>query len=393
METKKPKSFQDFITNSYFIKWVKDPDAESELYWQNFLRKNPSVKKDFDKAKYVIKTLHKQQKTIDEDNVREIWSGIQNKLGKKPKKIKLLYSWKAAATLILLVGLGSLFYLKLNEQSIDFNKVATAEIDTDKVTLVLSDGNQQAFDAQQPSVSYLKSGLITIDSSVVIQNSNSTNKVVKNRLNQLIVPYGKRSMLYLSDGTEVILNSGSHIVYPVPFSGGKREVYLKGEAYLKVAHNADSPFFVKTDQISVQVLGTEFNVKAYDDENSTSVVLVNGKVEAQTNVGNVVMAENEKLTFRKNTASVDKKVVDVNEFVSWKDGWMYCRNESIAQIATKLSRYYNLNITFQDEAVGDLTMTGKLNLRSGYKDVLDVICFSAPIQYSEIDKEIVFETK
>ena len=393
METKKTKSFQDFITNSYFIKWVKNPDAESELYWQHFLSKNPSVKKDFEKAEYVIKTLHTQRKTIDENNVREIWSGIQNKLYKKPKKVKLLYSWKAAATLILLVGFGSLFYLKLNEQSIDFSKVATAEIGTDKVTLVLSDGNQQTFDAQQPSVSYLESGLITIDSSVFIQNSSSTNKVVKNRLNQLIVPYGKRSILYLSDGTEVILNSGSQIVYPVPFSEGKREVYIKGEAYLKVAHNAHSPFIVQTEQISVKVLGTEFNVKAYDDENSSSVVLVNGKVEAQTDTESVVMAENEKLTFKKAVGSIDKKVVDVNEFVSWKDGWMYCRNESIAQIATKLSRYYNLNITFQDEAVRNLTMTGKLNLRSGYKDVLDVICFSAPIQYSEIDKEIVFKTK
>lgn len=393
METNRPKSFQDFITNSYFIKWVKTPDTESELYWQHFLSKNPSVKGDFDKAKYIIKTLHKQKKTIDEDNVREIWSGIQYKLDKKPKKVKLLYSWKAAATLILLVGLGSLFYLKLNEQSIDFSNIATSEISTDKVTLILSDGNQQAFDAQQPSVSYLESGLITIDSSVVIQNSSISNKVAKNRLNQLIVPYGKRSMLYLSDGTEVILNSGSHIVYPVPFSGGKREVYLKGEAYLKVAHNSNSPFFVKTDQISVKVLGTEFNIKAYDDENSSTVVLVSGKVEAQTSTENVAMVENEKLTLKKGAGSIDKKVVNVNEFVSWKDGWMYCRNESIAQIATKLSRYYNLNITFQDEAVRNLTMTGKLNLRSDYKDVLDVICFSAPIQYTEIDKEIIFNSK
>jgi len=393
METNLPGNFHELITNPYFIEWVKNPTPESDQFWQLFLQKNSSIKEEFEKARYVVKKLQRQNKVIDEDNVREIWINIQSKLQQNPGRTKLLIMWEVAATIVLIVGLASIFYFKFGKKDIDYSKIAVVDANTSAVTLILSDGQEKVFNGQEPSFSYTEHGTIEVDSALVLKESTVDSKEHKQKFNQLVIPYGKRSKLFLSDGTKVILNSGSRIIYPVNFPGGKREVYLEGEAYLKVAHNPKSPFYVKTNEMALKVLGTEFNVNTYKEDDNSSVVLVNGCVEAHINKEKILLEKNERLTINKSFNKIEKEVVDVREYISWKDGWMYCNNESIDEIATKLSRYYNLDISFQDKQAQKLTMTGKLDLRSDYREVLDVICFSAPIQYSELNDEVIFKLK
>ncbi|MFV0590205.1 MAG: FecR family protein [Draconibacterium sp.] len=394
METNQPKSFQDFISNSGFIKWVKNPDAESDLYWQHFLRNNLSVKDDFEKAKYVIETLQKHRKPVDEENVREIWNNIQSELNQRSGKIKLFNGWTIAATLILVVGLASLFYLRKDKEPVNYSQLAFDDTSIKEVTLILSNGEKKEFHTQEPSFSYSKTGTIAVDSSVNLKDPHFNSKKASDKFNQLMVPFGKRSKLLLSDGSEIVLNSGSHIIFPVHFDGNERELYLEGEAYFSVSHDSAHPFYVKTGQLTVKVLGTEFNVNAYSGENNCGIVLVNGKVEAQVNETKIALANNERLVFDKSSGQVKRETVKVDEFVSWKDGWMYCNNEPMVQIAKKLSRHYDLNISFQDKNAEKLTMTGKLDLRSeDYREVLDVICFSAPVQYSEENGDIILKSK
>jgi ferric-dicitrate binding protein FerR (iron transport regulator) len=211
--------------------------------------------------------------------------------------------------------------------------------------------------------------------------------------NQLIVPYGKRSSLILSDGTIVYLNSGSRVVYPVVFQKEKREIYIEGEAYLKVVHNAKCPFYVTTDHLKVRVLGTEFNIKSYPDENKSSVVLVTGSVQTLINSKKILMKESERLTLNNISGKTSQEKTNVLEYISWKDGWLYCNNERIESIATKLSRYYNVDIQFKDQNAKMLTMTGKLDLKSEWREVLDIICFTAPVRYEETNEKIIISSK
>ncbi|RIJ47895.1 FecR family protein [Maribellus luteus] len=393
MENSPPGNFQELITNSHFIDWVSNPTPESEQYWQSFVQKNPSIRDEFEKARYVVKTLQRKRKAIDDDNVREIWDSIQSDLKPKTDNLKLFRWWRVAAAIAVIIGLAGLFYLNFDRQDIDYSKIAVTGTDVSDITLVMSDGSRKVFTAQQTSFSYSQSGLVMVDSTMLITEPNGKATGSHQEFNQLIIPFGKQSTLFLADGTEVILNSGSHVIYPVTFTGAKREIYLEGEAYLKVSHNAEMPFYVNTNEMNVRVLGTEFDVSAYAEENTSYVVLVNGSVEAQLNDENVLLQENERLTFRKSVNRIEKAVVDVREYISWKDGWMYCNNESIGDITKKLSRYYNLEFVFQNKNAEMLTMTGKLDLRSDYRNVLDVICFSAPVKYTEEEGRIIFNLK
>jgi len=391
MENNSPVNFQELITNSYFIDWVSNPTPESEQYWQKFVQKNSSIRDEFEKARYVVKTLQRKRKAIDDDNVREIWDSIQSDLKSKTDNLKLFRWWRVAAAITVIIGLAGLFYLNFDRQDIDYSKIAVTGTDVSDITLVMSDGSRKVFTSQQTSFSYSPSGLVMVDSTMQITepNGNATGS----QFNQLIIPFGKQSTLFLADGTKVILNSGSHVIYPVAFKGAKREIYLEGEAYLKVSHNAEMPFYVNTNKMNVRVLGTEFDVSAYAEENASYVVLVRGSVEAQANDEKVLLKENERLTFKKSANRTEKAVVDVREYISWKDGWMYCNNESIGDITRKLSRYYNLEFVFQNKKAEMLTMTGKLDLRSDYRNVLDVICFSAPVKYTEEERKIIFNLK
>ncbi len=391
MENNSPGNFQELITNSYFIDWVSNPTPESEQYWQKFVQKNSSIRDEFEKARYVVKTLQRKRKAIDDDNVREIWDSIQSDLKSKTDNLKLFRWWRVAAAITVIIGLAGLFYLNFDRQDIDYSKIAVTGTDVSDITLVMSDGSRKVFTSQQTSFSYSPSGLVMVDSTMQITepNGNATGS----QFNQLIIPFGKQSTLFLADGTKVILNSGSHVIYPVAFKGAKREIYLEGEAYLKVSHNAEMPFYVNTNKMNVRVLGTEFDVSAYAEENASYVVLVRGSVEAQANDEKVLLKENERLTFKKSANRTEKAVVDVREYISWKDGWMYCNNESIGDITRKLSRYYNLEFVFQNKKAEMLTMTGKLDLRSDYRNVLDVICFSAPVKYTEEERKIIFNLK
>ena len=207
-------------------------------------------------------------------------------------------------------------------------------------------------------------------------------------MNQLVVPFGKKSKIELADGTRLWLNSGSRAIYPVVFQKGKREIYLEGEGYLEVAHNASSPFYVVTDQMKVRVLGTKFNLSAYKEDASVSVVLVEGSVEASSESGKLILKPNQLLNSQKSTRESTISHANVLQYVSWIDGWMLCDKEKLSSIFTKLSRYYDVKIDISDPRFDKMTLTGKLDLKTKCEDVLKVICSTAPIKYSISEKQI-----
>lgn len=155
---------------------------------------------------------------------------------------------------------------------------ASNEVNYNQSQLILSDGKKIDVPNGDANIQYSPDG-----ASVKINNSSGVVQAVKEeQFNQIIVPYGKYVNLQLSDGTKVWLNSGSRMVYPPVFAGKYREVYLQGEGYFEVTKNAQRPFYVKTDRLKVEVLGTKFDVQAYEKENTFSALLLEGKVSLST---------------------------------------------------------------------------------------------------------------
>jgi transmembrane sensor len=225
-------------------------------------------------------------------------------------------------------------------------------------------------------------------------------------------PLGSKSQVELPDGTRVWLNAGSKITYNNSFGGSAREVLLTGEAYFDVKRNEKSPFFVKTNKlVTIKVLGTAFNVKAYPEEDYVETTVERGKVQVSKSspgtkgVNNpVTLLPNQKLTIQcKNNTSINntaKKEATLNDvplkhpekevvlqsnvetkvYTSWKDGKWIIESETLESIATMIERNYNINIEFKDPELKSYVFSGILKDET-LDQVLELIKLSAPIKY------------
>ncbi len=157
-------------------------------------------------------------------------------------------------------------------------------------------------------------------------------------------PYGARTQFSLPDGSVGWLNSGSILKYPAQFNSS-RNVSLKGEAYFKVAKNTHSPFIVNAKEVEVKVLGTEFNVVAYDNDSITEVVVASGKVEVTAKSGKLKkeLLPTERFVLNSPNKKCHKTTVDVQNFISWKDGKLVFANDNLIEVARKVSRYYDVD--------------------------------------------------
>jgi transmembrane sensor len=203
---------------------------------------------------------------------------------------------------------------------------------------------------------------------------------------EIVSPVGSRTFIQLSDGTGVHLNHGSSLKYPREFRESKRMVELTGEAYFSVVTNPSKPFVVKTGNLNITALGTEFNVMAYKNEKFIETTLVQGEV--------VVMKQNSdgslqeicemkpdqhlKVSLRNNTFKCE--TVDPSRYVSWKDGVLVFKNEALEEITSRLGRWYNVEFIFRNESVKEFTYTATF-VDETLTQILDLLSLATPIKY------------
>lgn len=187
----------------------------------------------------------------------------------------------------------------------------------------------------------VKGNKVYANASAGSNAASGSNVVVQN---VLTTPHNATAHVVLADGTEVMLNAGSRLVYPQKFSGNKREIRLQGEAYFKVHHDASRPFIVHANGVATKVLGTEFNVRAYDRSN-THVTLLQGSVLVSASASSVRIKPGEDALFNGTKLRVND--VDTEAFTAWTQGEFYFDNESLVDIATQIGRWYNVSVIFQ----------------------------------------------
>ncbi|TYA89239.1 FecR family protein [Seonamhaeicola marinus] len=318
----------------------------------------------------------------------------------RKKRIKY-YSGVAAAVLVLL-GFSLYYYTHLdyNESSItDYVKeIDQLDVNTsNEVTIVLG-GNIQGVKVKGEStnIKYSETGeQIDLGNNETLNQTNSGKNILK--YNTLLVPYGKRSSLVLSDGTTVWLNSGSKIIYPIAFKGKKREVYIEGEAIFDVTHNANKPFVALTSNQRIEVLGTVFNVSSYQDDVNDFVVLKSGKVKVANELKGkwskgIDILPGTKANFDLVTKETTTGRVDVEQYFAWRDGVLILKNNDLNYIMRKLSRYYNTPITITDKTLSAETFSGYLDLKDNLENAIQVIKESTSLDYTITSKNEIIIT-
>ena len=235
------------------------------------------------------------------------------------------------------------------------------------------------------------------DRDVVLQTENSVmvgGKTIdetgmeQTEYLQLVVPYGKRATLKLSDGKMAWINSGATVIYPRRFTN-RRELFIDGEVYLEVEKDATRPFIVHTKKFDVAVSGTKFNVHSFDNEAEASVVLVEGAVEVITEKHKNKLSPNEGIFYDRHTIEI--KEVDTYSYICWKDGFIQLEGETLDVIFGKLTRYYKVEFTY-DPVTADEMYAGKLDLSDSIETILHNLSLSTPFAFAREGDSIRLES-
>ncbi len=193
--------------------------------------------------------------------------------------------------------------------------------------------------------------------------------------NRIQTPLGGEYAVTLSDGTKVLLNAMSELIYPVRFQGGERRVILKGEAYFKVKRDTCRPFFVEFGDYQVKVLGTQFNIKAYQEEADFQTTLCSGCVSLTHRMygDSVLLIPGKQALCNRDSHHIEIKEVDTGLYTAWTKGEFAFDNASIEEIFNVLQRWYKIEVFYENKTVRDQLFTGKLPRFDNLQVILDIM--------------------
>ncbi|MEO1010421.1 MAG: FecR domain-containing protein [Bacteroidota bacterium] len=261
------------------------------------------------------------------------------------RRINTQKVWRVAAIFIgFIVSAYFLFQYSSSHQPVYVPENAiTLELENGNIEIIEEDGTTKILNKNGTVVGQQKGNEL-----VYTKTGNSQGLAY----NTLKVPYGKRFELQLSDGTRAHLNAGSSFKYPVQFLDGKeRHVFISGEAYLDVAKDTEHPFVVHADELNVKVIGTQFNVHAYPEDEVSEIVLVEGSVglyadaQAPGDIKSTLLEPGYKASFDKADKGITRAKVPTKVYTSWRNGELVFRNMPFPNILKKLERHYAITIT------------------------------------------------
>jgi transmembrane sensor len=265
-------------------------------------------------------------------------------------------SWVAAAVFILLAGAGAwMVFFSRKKEAIDIglryrNDIAPGR---NAAILTLADGKLLVLDSAA-------TGMIGKQGGATINNNNGQltyialhQKQGEPLYNTLRTAKGNQYQLALPDGTKVWLNAASSITYPTTFTGDRRKVTISGEAYFEVAANKSLPFIVQEGNMTVQVLGTHFNINGYDDEATMKTTLLEGAVRVLSGADNSQLKPGQQAILIRNSARITV-VNDANleEAMAWKNGQFMFTDAPIESVMHQVARWYNVDVVYDTPVSG-----------------------------------------
>lgn len=312
----------------------------------------------------------------------ELYHDIQIRSGmvvKTPKytrqKFKAIYYW--AASLIAICAIAAIFY----ERNIisPVNRQAKAEV----IIPGSEKGNLKLGSDRFYNLVHLKKGVFLKNNGVEIKKIGEGELIYTQSINHVLLasqvidntvstPNGGQYKLHLSDGTKIWLNAASEIKFPIAFVGDKRIVELKGEAYFEVAEDKKRPFIVRTQKEAIRVLGTHFNVNAYDGEPRSVVSLLSGRVTV-TGIHSqspTVLSPGQQAVNGPNSISVEP--FDIEESIAWKNGEFVFNNERLDQVMLRVGRWYDVQV-YVDPEIAKILIWGSISKSAQIEKVLKLI--------------------
>ncbi|SEM05046.1 FecR family protein [Chitinophaga rupis] len=293
-----------------------------------------------------------------------------------PLRSRLNYWWAAAAILLLILGAGTIWFLR-PQKNTPALAVQPLQPGSNKALLTLANGQQIVLDNAATGQVATTGGVqvVKLDSGLIAYQG--TGSIVESNL--LSVPRGGQFRVTLPDGTKAWLNAASSLRYPTAFTGATRSVELTGEGYFEVAADAVHPFIVKAAGVSVQVLGTSFNIMAYADEAAIRTTVLTGAVKVQAATAAVVTPGLQASLYPQQNA-FKLTHPDLEEVIAWKEGKFRFGKTNIKNIMRQMARWYDMNVTYAGN-VDDVQFEGILSRKAAAAQLLEAIAATGDVHF------------
>ena len=383
MKRKIEKIFLRFIDN-------KATSSELELLLQYISNENSY--KEFVKYTQIDNTLNIAVNQADKNKIlQEIESRIdKQKSLKKSSSIKSYSYFIFSLIFVLIVGVSFHLTYEIHEET-NFST-----LDPTKITLITSEGKTINLESIDHETDNIESFQLNKNTKTIIYKKSQ--KVSSIKYNTLKVPYGKTFNINLSDGTNVYLNSGTSIKFPVSFKkGSDREVFLSGEAYFNVQTNNASRFVVKSNLSSAIVFGTKFNFKDYPEDSFSEIILTEGslgvkKLDNTKEDKLLIIKPGERAKVSFETNEIIRSRVNTNIYTSWIEGRVVFRNENLENMIRKLERIYNVIIINNNSEIKERFFSATiLSEKETITDVLFYLKQVYGLKYQIINNKIIIE--
>lgn len=387
-----------FEKSELVMKYLRDELTVSEIeQLDNWLSESEANKVLFEKITNQD-FLNKELSEFSVSDKQKAWDKIVNVSGYERNIIQQIPLYKAilkyAAIIVFILLSVTVIYKNLQNTNKHHNEIVNKQDVApggNKATLTLADGTTILLDeadngelARQTNIviTKTKDGQLIYD----LSGSKSENRKGNVEINTINTPAGGQYQLILPDGTKVYLNSLSSLKFPVIFTGESRNVTVTGEAYFEVAKNKKMPFIVSINDVNVEVLGTQFNIMAYKDENFMKTTLLEGSVKiTKGNAKRILIPGKQALT--NSSEEIEVVDADVEEATAWKNGYFKFNKQDIKSIMRQLSRWYNIDVVYEGNVPTD-EFVGKIRRNSNLSQVLKILEFSE-VKYKIEGKKII----
>ncbi|MFD2962317.1 MULTISPECIES: FecR family protein [Olivibacter] len=319
--------------------------------------------------------------------------------GGRPKsRLSLNFGYAAAIVICFVSGFIFFYYQNHHHNRAIIQPPEEITAAKDQAILTLADGTKIKLDSTR-SESENKDGFQVLSKlkAVIGYNKDATKEGEALVYHEIAIPNGGKFKVILSDGTKVWLNAGSKLKFPVRFSKARREVELDGEAYFevesKISKQENQPFTVHTRYQDIQVLGTSFNIKAYQDEPSETSTLVTGRVNVINKRTRQILQLNpgKELTLSKAAAMTSVSDADIEEVLAWKHGDFVFNETPIYEIMKQLARWYDVEVDFG--SVANNIYSGYIPRDANLKQVLDMMERTGELKFDMNNRKIYVKTK
>lgn len=374
---------------------LDDATDEEKLQAQALLKEHPELRKQYEgifQKNVMAGEFERYDRFRGEQAYRRFLEKVRPSSGHIRKHSFRL--WYSAAVVLLLIGAFAVWKMTAPQTSVK-NEVTILSPGNIKGQVLLPGGKALNVAARPMAVVVAgvkvtyRQGLLSYSPvQVNLSDTSSTRQV----FNKFVIPRGGENTVQLSDGTTVHMNAASELVFPMCFSGGQRVVELKGEAYFDVKKDAEHPFIVRTKYGDVSVLGTAFNVNAYADRGRCEVTLVRGKVRFTNPYReSVVLEPGDQAVAAGNL--LHKRAVDVDDYISWTRGVYNFRNESLNDILSTFSKWYDVDVVYENSDIPYLTYTGTVKRYDTMNAFLDVFEMTGDLTYRIEGRKVYFSKR